>query len=629
MARANRIAFWCIALVFAACGGTVSFAQSLLQITSPYGGQLYQEGQIYTITLTADPSVQNLFVDAQYPLPQPQPTSNPTQFTITLPKNIPPGTYQIGAVGNTATTDVEAAPVLVDIERSDTPVSITAQPMFLNFQAIGETSPILATGTYADGTVLPISNSTQTRFGTTNIQVVKPAAPGTGGVVTAAGVGSAAIIVATGPTSNPVEFPVVVKVVLPPSGPAPVITSISTNTGTPGVTQVTVTGSNFGASEGSGYLQLGTMSATSISSWTAGQIIATVPLGSMPGVAEVRQNGLSSNDVPFTTIVPSITSLSVSTGTTGTPVTIQGANFGTSQGASIVRFNRGVATPTAWSAGSITAPVPAGATTGNVVVLVNGSPSNAVPFTVPPSITNLQPPSGAIGGSVTINGNNFGAAQSTSTVTFNGTAATPTSWAVGAVSANVPAGATSGPVVVTVNGLQSNQATFTVTQPPSILNLMPTSGPVGAPVTINGSNFGSSQGTSTVTFNTTQATAISAWGPGAVTANVPTGATTGNVFVTVAGVASNGIAFTVLPTPNIKTLSPTSGKVGAAVTISGTNFGSSQGTSTVTFNGTKVTSVTSWATGTVKVKVPTGATTGNVVVTVNGVASNGVKFTVN
>lgn len=229
-----------------------------------------------------------------------------------------------------------------------------------------------------------------------------------------------------------------------------------------------------------------------------------------------------------------------------------------------------------------------------LVVVVNGSPSNAVPFTAPPSITNLQPPSGAIGGSVTINGNDFGAAQSTSTVTFNGTAATPTSWAVGAVSANVPTGATSGPVVVTVNGLQSNQATFTVTQPPGILNLMPTSGPVGAPVTINGSNFGSSQGTSTVTFNTTQATTISAWGPGAVTANVPTGATTGNVFVTVAG----------------------------------TNFGSSQGTSTVTFNGTKVTSVTSWATGTVKVKVPTGATTGNVVVTVNGVASNGVKFTV-
>ena len=69
--------------------------------------------------------------------------------------------------------------------------------------------------------------------------------------------------------------------------------------------------------------------------------------------------------------------------------------------------------------------------------------------------------------------------------------------------------------------------------------------------------------------------------------------------------------------------------MGAAVTISGTNFGSPQGSSTVKFNGTRVTSVTSWATGTVKVKVPTGATTGDVVVTVSGVASNGVKFTVN
>src|SRR6266699_2026123 len=45
-----------------------------------------------------------------------------------------------------------------------------------------------------------------------------------------------------------------------------------------------------------------------------------------------------------------------------------------------------------------------------------------------PSITSLTPASGAVGTSVTIAGANFGATQGTSTVTFNGTAATPTSW---------------------------------------------------------------------------------------------------------------------------------------------------------------------------------------------------------
>src|SRR5689334_10931385 len=80
-------------------------------------------------------------------------------------------------------------------------------------------------------------------------------------------------------------------------------------------------------------------------------------------------------------------------------------------------------------------------------------------------------------------------------------------------------------------------------------------------------------------------------------------------------------------TMSITSLSPTSGVVGTSVTITGTKFGTSQGTSTVTFNGTTATP-TSWSATNIVVAVPSGATTGNVVVTVSGVASNGVAFTV-
>ena len=79
--------------------------------------------------------------------------------------------------------------------------------------------------------------------------------------------------------------------------------------------------------------------------------------------------------------------------------------------------------------------------------------------------------------------------------------------------------------------------------------------------------------------------------------------------------------------PTITSLNPTSGAVGAAVTITGTNFGSSQGTSTVTFNG-KPATVTSWSATSIMTAVPTGATTGSVVVTAGGVASNAVSFTI-
>ena len=67
--------------------------------------------------------------------------------------------------------------------------------------------------------------------------------------------------------------------------------------------------------------------------------------------------------------------------------------------------------------------------------------------------------------------------------------------------------------------------------------------------------------------------------------------------------------------------------MGASVTIAGANFGTTKGTSTVTFNGTTATP-TSWSATSIVVPVPSGATTGNVVVTVGGVASNALPFTV-
>jgi hypothetical protein len=196
----------------------------------------------------------------------------------------------------------------------------------------------------------------------------------------------------------------------------------------------------------------------------------------------------------------------------------------------------------------------------------------------------------------------------------------------------VPAGATPGNVVVTVGGISSNGVAFAVTTgtAPSIASLNPTFGPVGTSVAIYGANFGASQGTSTVTFNGTLAAPASSWGPTSIGVVVPSGATPGNVVVTVGGVSSNGVAFAVTTgtSPSIASLSPTFGPVGTPMTITGANFGASQGTSTVTFNGTLAAPASSWGPTSIGVVVPSGATPGNVVVTVGGVASNGVAFTV-
>jgi len=86
---------------------------------------------------------------------------------------------------------------------------------------------------------------------------------------------------------------------------------------------------------------------------------------------------------------PNISSLSTTLGIAGTPVTVTGINFGTTQGTSTVKFNGMAATTTVWGANSITTSVPNGAISGKVVVTVGGIASNGIDFTVPSAPTPI------------------------------------------------------------------------------------------------------------------------------------------------------------------------------------------------------------------------------------------------
>src|SRR5262249_38060523 len=64
------------------------------------------------------------------------------------------------------------------------------------------------------------------------------------------------------------------------------------------------------------------------------------------------------------------------------------------------------------------------------------------------------------------------------------------------------------------------------------------------------------------------------------------------------------------------------------ITISGINFGDTQQNSTVTFNGIPATSISNWNARSIVAILPTNATTGDLLVTTEIGASNGVPFTV-
>ena len=78
---------------------------------------------------------------------------------------------------------------------------------------------------------------------------------------------------------------------------------------------------------------------------------------------------------------------------------------------------------------------------------------------------------------------------------------------------------------------------------------------------------------------------------------------------------------------SITSLSPNRGSAGNSVLITGTGFGATQGTSKVTFNGS-VAQVSSWSATSITAIVPQNATSGLVIVTVNGAQTNGLSFKV-
>ena len=99
---------------------------------------------------------------------------------------------------------------------------------------------------------------------------------------------------------------------------------------------------------------------------------------------------------------------------------------------------------------------------------------------------------------------------------------------------------------------------------------------------------------------------------------MPSNASTGNVVVSASGAPSNGAAFTFYAYPVIDTVSPGSGSVGTPVTITGTNLLDGGNKAIVTFNGTPATIVSDTSTQ-IQVNIPAGATTGRMLVQVNGV----------
>jgi IPT/TIG domain len=450
-------------------------------------------------------------------------------------------------------------------------------------------------------------------------------------------------------------------------GVPPNIGSYSPLSGRP-ETVLTIHGTGFGASQGSGFVSVysaetGTWTTWKPRSWSDTEIVVPTPATMPNGLVylSVTADGLANiGTYPYTVgIPPVITSYSPLFGPPGTAVTIHGTGFGASQGSSFVPVysaETGTSTTwksTSWSDTEITVSVPSKISNGQVYlgVTVNGLQNigtSAFRVGIPPVLSSYSPEFGEPGTVVTIHGSGFGPKQGDSyfrilsTVTGTYTTWSPTSWNDTEIVAPVPANLPLGKVYlsVEVNEVQSyGWDAFTVGVPPLITSYSPFSGPPATLLTIHGTGFGAMQGSGYVSVFTPVTNAWSTWaGPTSWNDTeiiIPVPATTPNglvyLAVTVDGLANIGTyPYTVGIPPVVTSYSPQFGPPGTVLTIHGTGFGASQGSSFVSFYSTVTGLSTTWkptSWSDTEIVVPAPATMPNglayLAVTVDGLANIG------
>lgn len=295
------------------------------------------------------------------------------------------------------------------------------------------------------------------------------------------------------------------------------------------------------------------------------------------------------------TAAPVINSFTPASGSPGTVVAIDGANF---TGATSVKFNGTSASFTVASSTQITATVPAGATTGVVsLATASGTANSAAVFTVlnPPDNDNFANAQVITGASGTLTGENIAAtkeagepnhagnsggasvwykwtAPNNSTYSFNTFGSSfDTLLAVysganvssltqvaanddtgGGVASSVSFRAAAGTVYfIAVDGNSGATGNLTLSwssndSPPIINSFTPANGPAGSTVTISGSSFTGATG---VSFNGVAASYI-VNSDSQITATVPSGTASGLISVSnLNGSGASSSAFTITSAP--------------------------------------------------------------------------------
>ena len=409
-------------------------------------------------------------------------------------------------------------------------------------------------------------------------------------------------------------------------------------------TVVTVSGSNFGSSRGSSSVRIGSVviPSSAFTSWSSSRIRFRIPLNTPPGNLTVRTSQGTSNSVRLQITSPYLTGISPTRAQTGDRLTLTGGNFGNRRGSGYVLFASNVRPSAAdyvsWSNSRIVVKVSARARSGNVQVTTSNGTSGTKRLVIEsasPRITSVSPRRVQYNQTVTVTGSNFGSSRGSSTVRI-GSIAIPssalTSWSNTRIRFRVPTNVRSGSVTVRTSAGTSNAIRLEITSP-YLASVSPSRVKPGDRLTLTGANFRSSRGSSYVLFApnvwSTASSDYVVWSDSRIVVKVPAGAQSGDVRVVTVG-GSSGTKRIVVESvsPRISSVSPSQVQYDQVVTVTGSNFGSSRGSSTVRIGSIAIpsASLAGWSNTRIRFRVPTNMRSGNVTVRTSAGTSNAIRL---
>ncbi len=378
---------------------------------------------------------------------------------------------------------------------------------------------------------------------------------------------------------------------------------------------------------------------------------------------------------------PMISSISPEDGAVGTLVTINGENFGSRTGTvyfedgdgALLEAGTSAICGDSWDDDEIVIEVPEGAADGAITVVATNGYDDAtnddrgpviddfeVNSVERPGICRIYPDDGESGDEATVYGVNFTSEADMSVYFGTDEVRTFGDWDSDSVVVTVPSLEDGDyDVMVDVDGVESNTVEYvveaSVEDGPILSGLSPSNGGIGQYVTLQGSDFGSTQGLVWIVSQSTGNAAYASvafpdecgvdfWSDDEVIVKIPSEYTNGqaieytthDVYVDAAYLDedSNALDFTITtsdPSPGLCALSPDEGDVaadsGLQVTLYGENFGSDVGS--VRFYNEVEAAVDSWSEGEVVVTAPSSALTGPVTLySADDDESNTVNFEV-